>query len=156
MRLSSPLERISVNVGLVIAACLAAYFLIMKQVGLSQVLEFRYFNVVILGVGICIAINRVRNKFGHDELYLQGMGMGIYTSLIAVIAFGLFMSLYVSYVDKGLLEYIRSTVSLGQYLNGPAVFMIIFFEGMASGLIITFVAMQYFKSAGRKDAETVN
>jgi hypothetical protein len=154
MRLSSPLERISINLGLITGVCLIAYFLIMNQIGLSQMLTLRYFNVVILGAGVCIAINKVRNKFGHDELYLQGMGMGLFTSGIGTFVFALFMSLYLSYVDKTLLQHIKDTTYLGQYINGLAVFMIIFLEGMASGLIITFVAMQYYKSAGRKDAET--
>ena len=144
---STSLEKIALRAGLVTALGLIVYFLIMNQFGFSRVLWFRFLNFFILGAGIIYAINKFRYELTEDEKYLKGMGIGVYTAAVAVFTFAFFMSIFLAYFDTTLMAYIRSTLTMGEYLNAPAVFLIIFLEGMASGLIITFCAMQYYKSA---------
>ena len=141
--------------GLITSLALIGYFMLMKLFGLEQVLELRFFNAIILAFGICNGIIRLKRELHEDEFYLKGLMQGFYISVIAVISFGLFMSFYLSFFDVALLEHIRQKSTVGMSINGVSIFVVIFMEGMASAVIVTFAAMQYFKRAGNDPGEAV-
>ncbi len=74
--------------------------------------------------------------------------MGIYISVVAVVLFSLFMSIYIMNFDPMLLEHIRENTSIGESMTGFTLFISSFMEGMAGSLIITFASMQYLKREG--------
>lgn len=156
MKTTSPsIERIGLVTGLITSLALIGYFMLMKVLGLEQILELRFFNAIILTVGVCYGIIKLKRELHEDEFYLKGLMQGLYISVVAVVAFGLFMSFYLSYFDLPLLEHIRQKSTVGMSINGVSVFVVIFMEGMASSVIITFAAMQYFKRAGNSPGEAV-
>lgn len=78
--------------------------------------------------------------------YLDGLRMGMQVTLISVLIFIAFLALYLKFIDRGFLQVMEASglwsfhkVTISQASIG------IFIEGMASGLIITFALMQYFK-----------
>ncbi len=154
-RLSSPLEKIGLKAGLVTSLALIAYFFIMESFGLTKMLEFRYFNFFILLAGVYYAINSFKRIPDQEELYMQGIGIGVFTSAVAVISFALFMSIYLAYIDPGLMAYVKAHFFLPDLISGFSVFIIISLEGLASGLIISFCLMQYFKTYGLKTKKTL-
>lgn len=151
MKTSSPsIEKIGFKVGFITFLSLVAYFMIMKFLGLSQVLELRFFNIVILAAGICYGINKFKRALQESDFYLKGWGEGMFVSVVSIVLFALFMSLYLSYFDEPLMQHIRETTTLGfTVASGLHVFFAVFMEGMASAVIITLAAMQYFKSEGK-------
>jgi hypothetical protein len=143
------LERIGITTGLLISVTLIAYFFLMKALNLAQVVELRFFNFVIIAAGICYAINYAKQHLHEQEFYLKGLAQGMIVTAVTVTSFALFMTIYLTYFDQPLMQEISKRVPYSGSLDGMIIFVSIFMEGMASGAIITFAAMQYFKSEGR-------
>lgn len=148
METKPSIERNGFTIGLLTSAALVAYFFIMKAVGLGDVIELRFFNFVIAAVGIVYGINKLKNDLNQDEFYLKGWAQGIYISVVCVVSFAVFMSIYVMYFDPHLLQSVRENTSFGQNMNAFTLFISLVMEGMAGGAIITFAAMQYLKRQG--------
>lgn len=136
---------IGLRIGLITSAALLAYFFLMKILGLHLVLELRFFNAVILAVGVCVGLAKLKREHPNGEYYLQGLGEGFFISVIATVPFALAISLYTLYVDAELLGQVTATFSKSIYINALNIFTGLAMEGIASGTIIGFVAMQYFK-----------
>ena len=141
-------ENISIRYGLMTTVGLIAYFLIMKLAGLAHITEFRMLNFIFLVGGIYFAIKRYGAN--NDSItYLQGMGIGFLTSAVAVIPFAFFIFIYLQ-LDLDLLNYILENDQFGQHLNPYILSFIIAFEGFFSGMILTFIIMQYMKKSHLK------
>ena len=146
--ITSSIEKISLKAGVITFIALIAYFFVMNLFGLATVLAFRYVNFIILLVGIYYAINQIKHEseLNPEDFYLKGMAIGVVTSTIAIFLFSFSVSFYLAYFNPGFLRYIQTTVSVGTYINGLSVFLILTLEGGASALIIVFCLMQYLKS----------
>ncbi|MDQ3046278.1 MAG: DUF4199 domain-containing protein [Bacteroidota bacterium] len=142
------IEKNGIVIGLILAVSLMAYFFVMKAVGLAHITELRFFNYVILAIGIFYGIYKFKRDLHQDEFYLKGWAQGIYISVVAVVVFSLFMSIYIMKFDPLLLEHIRENTSIGESMTGFTLFISSFMEGMAGSLIITFASMQYLKREG--------
>ena len=81
--------------------------------------------------------------------YLEGFGIGMFTSLIGVITFAVFMLFYLTLIDPAFMDVIREKSMFGSYLNPFIASFTIVIEGLGSGLMITFTLMQYFKNPYR-------
>lgn len=151
MKTSSPsIEKIGIKIGFITFLALVAYFMSMKLLGLSHILELRFFNFLILTVGISYGINKHKRELNDPNFYLQGWAQGMYIAAVSIVLFGLFMSVYLSKFDEPLMQHIRETTTLGfNVASGFHIFFAIFMEGMASSVVITLAAMQYFKSVGK-------
>jgi hypothetical protein len=142
------IERIGFVTGLITSAALIAYFLLMKVLNLAHVVELRFFNVIIVAVGIIYGIVRLKRNLHEDEFYLKGLGQGMFITAVTTVIFALFITVYLTYFDHQLMMEIRSRVSYKGSIDGTMIFVSVFMEGMASGAIITFAAMQYLKVQG--------
>ena len=76
--------------------------------------------------------------------YFAGLKIGIRVVFTAVIPFAIFIALYLVY-DGHLMYLIQETTGIGYYLNPLTIAGAICIEGIGSGFIITFMAMQYLK-----------
>jgi hypothetical protein len=148
MKNSVSIERIGLVTGLITAAALIAYFFIMKALNLAQIIELRFFNILIIAVGIYSGIYYLKQKLHEDEFYLKGLGQGMIITVVTVVAFATFMTIYLNYYNLSLMEEISKKVPYTGSLNAMVIFVAIFMEGLASGAIITFASMQYLKSQG--------
>lgn len=147
MKTSISMEKRGLVIGIITALTLAAYFLIMKALNLAQMIELRFFNFLFIAVGICYGIVTLKHKLHEQEFYLKGLAQGFIIAAVTTVLFAAFISFYLTYFDTVLYEEIKSKVAYRQ-MDGITVFVSIFMEGMASGAIITFAAMQYLKSEG--------
>lgn len=151
IRKSSPIWSIGLKIGLLTCMALVAYFLLMKLFNLHMVLELRLFNFVILTGGICLGIYKLKHELREGEYYLQGLAQGFLIAVVAVTCFASFFVLYLLFFDHELLEHIRNAFSPNlTYINIMSVFIALIMEGFASGAIISFCVMQYFKTADIK------
>lgn len=148
MKKSVSIERIGLIIGLLNTVALIAYFFAMKALNLAQVIELRFFNIIIVAISICYGIYYLKQKLHEQEFYLKGLAQGMIITVVSVLTFAIFMTVYLTYYDMPLMEEISKRVPYTGTLNGMVIFISIFMEGMASGAIITFSAMQYFKSQG--------
>lgn len=149
------MEKIGIKYGLLTALGLVLYFLLMKVVGLVHIVELRFLNAIILTTGIILAIKALKNMKQGKMKYLQGIGVAYITALVATILFASFMALYIKTFDDNLLEVLTAEDLFGERMSvtpGLVVFIVLMLEGMISGFMIGFIAMQWFKSPDHKVA----
>ncbi|HEY4651122.1 MAG TPA: DUF4199 domain-containing protein [Pontibacter sp.] len=142
------MEKLSLKYGLFTAAALIGYFLLMKLLGLAHILELRFLNAVILAVGIVMALRAYKRLQKGQIGYLRGLGTAFLTSLVATTLFSVFMLVYIKGFDDSLLEVIAADQLFGDRVAstpGIVIFMVLMLEGIISGVMIGFIAMQFFK-----------
>lgn len=135
---------IAIKAGIVVTLSLIAYFLTMRMFELHQVLLFRFFNFFFLLSGIIWALNAYKVKTGQKIDYFVGLYIGCYTTIISVIPFALFVLMYLN-ADTVFMQLIVESVPYGKFLTAGTASGAILIEGTSSGLIISFIAMQYYK-----------
>ncbi|HEY1037840.1 MAG TPA: DUF4199 domain-containing protein [Bacteroidia bacterium] len=144
---NQPFEHAGIRYGLLTSLALTGYFLLMQAVGLGHVIELRFLNFIILAYGIYYGITKLRRALPDEDIYFMGLAEGFIITLAAVIPFSAFVSLYLEYIDTGLLNEIRQNIPISGSINGFAAFVVVNLEGLASGALLTYAAMQYFSSA---------
>lgn len=131
------------------AAALIAYFFLMKMLGLEKNFYLRIFNLFIIGGGIFFLYRNSLTKENKERIgYIQSLTSGALLTIISVVVFAVFLGLYIHYIDRQFLEVLDSSglwSSSGASVSQAVLGVLI--EGLASGLIISFTLMQYFKSA---------
>ena len=133
---------------------LLVYFLLMKLLNLETRVELRYFNFVILLVGLRLFILRLkRENNGHPE-YLHSLGYGFAVAALTSLFFSAFMFIYLSYIDPAMMQHIQTHQPFGHYLTPGSAAIVLLLEGDASGAIISFVFAQYMgKETEMKQAD---
>lgn len=143
-------ETNGIRYGLFTAGGMILYFLIASLVGLSERIELSFLNGIILVVGICLAIVNYK-RFRQDRMpYLHGFGTGIITAIVASVVFAFFFILYAGVLNRHIMEGIRAEDLFGFDLSVTIAFLAIILQGAMSGVIISLVAMQYYKSPDHK------
>jgi hypothetical protein len=135
---------VSLKYGLITFAALIAYFFIMKLLRLIYFQELRVFNGVIIFIGVIFAISKLKEIKGERINYFYGMGGGMLTTLIAIVPFSIFVLIYLL-SDHTFLVALRERSAFGNLINPFIGAFVNFMEGMASGLIASFMVMQYYK-----------
>lgn len=138
-------NRIPENYGLKTAAGLIVYFLAMQVIDKHHHVELRLFNLVILSVGIYYALKKFKNTHEHHMNYFRGLIVGVAAGAIASVVFGAFLFIYMK-INPSLLQSIQENEPMGHYLNEYISSFIVALEGVFSGLLVTFVLMNYVDS----------
>ena len=150
------MEKIGLKYGLLTAAGLVAYFLLMKAIGLVHIVELRFLNGLIMAVGVVLAIRAYKTMSGGSFGYFKGIGTGMITAVTGTVLFGAFMVAYVKIAGGDLLEMLSTRHYFGDRVAttpGLVIFSVLLLEGIISGFMISFIAMQYFK---RRDYKVPN
>lgn len=142
MNLFSDPNRIPENYGLRIAAGLIVYFLAMKIIGLSHHVELRLMNLVILTAGIYLALKKFKMTHTDHLNYFRGLIMGVATGGIGSLVFGLFLFIWMQ-VDTNMMQSIMENEPMGRYLNPYMSAFVVVLEGFFSGLLVTFVLLNW-------------
>lgn len=137
-------NKLSILTGIVTGIALVAYFLLMKMLGLTRVLELRFFNLVLILAGVWYILSRASKKYGN-LYYLHGLGLGLQTCLIAVGIFSAFIGFYLQ-ADPGFMDYLRLEGKLGNSVNPWILAHVTFGESFSAGAVMTFILMQYYKA----------
>ncbi|MET4104906.1 DUF4199 domain-containing protein [Hymenobacter sp. UYP22] len=143
-------ETNGVRYGLFTAGGIILYFLVASLFGLAERIELSFLNGIILAVGICMAIVNYKNSRHGRMPYLHGFGTGIITGAVAAIVFGLFFIVYAGVLNRHIMDGIRAQDLFGFDLSVTIAFLAIILQGAMSGVIISLIAMQYYKSPDHK------
>jgi hypothetical protein len=138
------LIRNSARYGAFIFAGLVIYFFIMRFFNLAIFQELRFFNGVIIFVGVALSISQLKRVKGERINYFFGFGGGMLTSLFASIPFAFFVLVYLL-SDDYFLQALQKRSAFGMLINPFIGAFVNFIEGMAAGLMASFMVMQYFK-----------
>jgi Protein of unknown function (DUF4199) len=148
-----PRPRSDWRYGLLISAGLVLYFLLMKLMGLVHVVELRVFNFFIMLAGLFRAFREYKETDLNRQFnYLRAFVFGISTAIIGSLIFALFLFIYLTYIDRALMESIVNHESFGNYLNPYVAAVIVAVEGIFSGILATFIIVN-MKSASEIEDE---
>ncbi len=135
-------NRIPENYGLKIGAGLIAFFLLMKVTGLVHHYELRFLNVIIQVGGIYYALKKFKETHGQHINYFRALVTGVSTGAIASLIFAIFLFAYLM-VDQSLMLDIIEKEPMGRYLNPYIASFMVALEGIFSGLLFTFILINY-------------
>jgi hypothetical protein len=135
-------NRIPESYGLKIAGGLIAFFLLMKVVGLVHHYELRFLNVFIQVGGIYFALKKFKETHEEHMNYFRGLITGVATGAIASGIFAIFLFAYMS-IDSTLMQGIIENEPMGRYLNPYIAAFMVALEGLFSGLLFTFIIINY-------------
>ena len=135
-------NRIPESYGLKIAVGLISYFLLMKVSGLSHHVELRLVNLLILVGGIYMALKKFKETHGKHLNYFLALATGVATGAIASLVFALFLFVWMK-LDVDMMQSIIDNEPMGHYLNAYMAAFIVALEGVFSGLLVTFVLINY-------------
>jgi hypothetical protein len=138
-------NRITESYGLGIAAALIVYFLLMRAIGLAHHVELRLLNLAILGVGIYFALRKFKATHEGQLNYFRGLVTGVTTAAIGSMAFALFLFIYMK-VDGGMMQAVIEQDRMGRYLNAYIAAFVVALEGVFSGLLMTFVLLNWINT----------
>jgi hypothetical protein len=138
-------SQIPVNYGIKIAGGLIAYFLIMNFAGLGHHVELRLLNLLIQTVGAYFALKKFKETHGDNLNYFRALITGVATTSIGSGIFALFMFAYMQ-LDAGLMQSVIENEPMGRYLNAYMAAFIVALEGGFSGLLVTFVLINYIQT----------
>lgn len=147
------MEKIGIKYGLFTAAALIVYFVLMHLLRLTHIIELRFLNGIIMAIGVTVAIRACKRSTGGNITYFKGLGAGILTAIVATLLFAVFMVLYINISGTELLETLSAEGYFGQRIDttpGIVIFTVLMLEGIISGVMVSFIAMQYFKRNDRK------
>jgi uncharacterized membrane protein len=145
-------NRIPENYGLKIAGGLIAFFLIMKLVGLVHHYELRFLNVFIQVGGIYFALKKFRETHGQHLNYFRALVTGVATGAISSVIFALFLFGYLS-IDANLMQGVIENEPMGRYLNPYITAFMVALEGLFSGLLFTFIIINYVETDDVNDPQ---
>jgi len=135
-------NRIPENYGLRTAAGLIIYFVIMNVAGLSHRVELRLLNLFIVVAGIYFGLKKFKELHGQHINYFRALVTGVAIGAVASAVFAVFMFAYMK-LDSGMMQSIIDNEPMGRYLNAYMAAFIVALEGFFSGLLVTFVLINY-------------
>lgn len=147
------MEKIGLKYGVLTAVGLVVYFLLMRVLGLVHIIELRFFNGVIMAIGVVLAIKAYKVQMAGKLTYFKGLGAGILTAAVSTTLFAAFMLVYIKIGGEALVEMLSADQYFGERVvstPGVVVFTVLMLEGIISGFMIAFIAMQYFKQNEHK------
>ena len=138
-------ESNAIRMGALTAVVLVGYTGLAALAGFLGQIEAGTLDIVILAVGVTLAIKRYKKAKGDHMQYLNGFGTGILTALIASVILGVFFWLLGS-ISQAAVQQIEARdlfgADLGVLIGGLGVILL----GTMAGVIVSLVAMQYYKS----------
>jgi uncharacterized membrane protein len=133
------MKSIAIKYGIFMFIGFVALFLLMHEVAQIRNYNLRILNGFIHISLIYIAIKKYREKvLNTGNAIVSGVIAGMYTSIIGVLPFTLFIMFYLI-GDQAFMEHIKTTVPMGQYLNPLTASLFIFVEGIAISLIGSYI-----------------
>jgi hypothetical protein len=146
--LSITSEGNGIRMGALTAVALIIYTGIAMLAGFLDKIEAGSLDLVIIATGVVLAIKRFKRARGNHMSYLQGFGTGIITGLVASVLLAAFFWL-MGGISSGVMSSVQRLeardlfgADLGILIGGLGIILL----GTMSGVIVSLVAMQYYKS----------
>lgn len=152
MNLFNNPSRIPENYGIKIAGGLIAFFLVMKLVGLAHHYELRFLNVFFQVGGIYLALKKFKETHDEHMNYFRALVTGVATGAISSVLFALFLFIYMS-VDTSFMQGVVDNEPMGRYLNPYITAFMVALEGLFSGLLFTFIIINYLDTDDVNDPQ---
>ncbi|WP_276499723.1 DUF4199 domain-containing protein [Pontibacter litorisediminis] len=141
-----PFQNIAIKYGLMVGVAHIVFFLIMRILGLTHIVELSYLSGIFLVIGIVMALSKYKRLSGVGVRYFDGLGIGVVTAFVSSLILALFLVLYVTVFDKAYLEQMQASALFPTGLSVLSMFWVTIGHGTWPGFLVGFVAMQWFKN----------
>lgn len=147
--------KLALKSGILICFSFITYFMLMKMFNLIHITELRFLNIFIMTGGLVLTFRQYRFKSKILNInYLDGMFLGVLTSLISVVTYTVFIYFYFLKIDPALLQELKgNTVMTGNSLSATSAAATVIVEGICAGIILSFIILQYYKSGFYKTVQ---
>jgi len=137
--------------GLILASALIAYFLLIINIGLIQIIEWRLLGFVIVLIVQFFSYKYFSGGSERKVDYLPGLWYGISISFIGIIPFAAFCAIYFAFVNpQQLILFETNALMMGNYITPFSILFTLIFEGMVASSVISFCLLQYYRFGNRK------
>ncbi len=145
LRLSQYATRIPEIYGTYIFMGLVAYFFICYLLGVIHILELRLFNFAIMCAGVYYAMRQFRRTHNDHMNYFRALSIGVASSFIGTSTFVLFLFILFTF-NHGIYQDVVKNAPMGQHLNPYIATAAVWFEGMFSGFMATFILINFIET----------
>ena len=145
-------QSVAIKYGILVGVAHIIYFVLMWIFGLLDVIELSFISGLFLVIGISVAISRFKRIRGGTLHYLQGLGIGATVGVVSSAILALFLMIFLSIFRTGYIENLQASALFPESLTKLSLFVITILYGTVPGLLIGFIAMQWFK---REDHSTM-
>jgi len=135
-------NKIPLNYGLKIAAGLIAYFIVMNIIGFGNHVELRLLNLFILGTGIFFGLKKFKETHEDHLNYFRALITGVAIGAVGSAIFGFILFVYMT-VNADFMKSMMENEQMGLHLNPYMASFIVVLEGVFSGLLVTFVLINW-------------
>ena len=105
-------------------------------------MELRLLNLVILTAGVYYGLKKYKKTHGDHIQYFNALATGVSISSIGSLLFAGFMFSFMK-INTGFMDWIIENEKMGHHLNAYIASFIILLEGVFSGLLVTFVLLNW-------------
>ena len=92
--------------------------------------------------GIYFGLKKFKEQHGQHINYFRALITGVAIGAIGSVGFAVFMFAFMQ-LDKDMMQSIIDNEPMGRYLNAYMAAFIVALEGFFSGLLVTFVLINY-------------
>lgn len=139
--------KIPVLYGIIIAALLIAFFLLLSIFGLHVNPIYSVFNGVIMAFGLWFALKAYRNEKGNKFKYQKGFSMIFLTGINATVIFVIFFGLYATEINPDFLDQMINMWATFYNTNIGIVLFTIAMMGISTSIVLALAYMQLFKDS---------
>ena len=145
LRLSQYATRIPQIYGTYIFLGLVAFFFICYLLGVIHVLELRLFNFGIMCAGVYYSMRQFRRTHNDHLNYFKALSIGVASSFIGTSTFVLFLFILFS-LNNDIYQEVIKNAPMGPHLNKFIATAAVWFEGMFSGFMATFILINFVET----------
>ncbi|MFD1188827.1 DUF4199 domain-containing protein, partial [Pontibacter rugosus] len=140
-------QKVSIKYGLLVGLAHMVFFMIMWALGLLDTVELSFISGLFLVIGICVAISNFKKAKGGMIQYFQGLAIGATVGVVSSAVLALFLMVFVNTLDTEYLASLQASSLFPEGLSKLSLFVLTILYGTVPGVLIAFIAMQWFKNA---------
>ncbi|PRP67629.1 DUF4199 domain-containing protein [Nonlabens agnitus] len=133
--------------GLYIAATLIGYFLIIDILGLAEEVYLSFFNAILTGGCIFLAIRDVYRLEKHRFNYMEGFQAALLSGLVGTTIFTLFIAVYLFEIRPELATSLKEKITIAGSGIEFALILFVFLSGVATTVVSALVILPLYKQS---------
>lgn len=146
---------ISIKYGIYTGLAHIAFFLLMGMLNLQNRVELSLLSGLLLVIGIVVAISSYKRAVHGMIPYLKGIAIGGTVGVVSSTILALFLVLYLTVLDPDYLRSLQVSSLFPESISVMAVFGMTILYGSIPGVLIGFIAMQWFKRPDHTTTERI-
>jgi hypothetical protein len=137
-------KRVTIVTGIITGVLLVLFFLLVRGLSVSYVVELHLFNLLFIVAAVWISIHIQFRQSGIG--YLKGILEGFKTTLISSFILNFFLLIYLRFINPEYMLNMKSSEYLGEFMTPVIIAIVLFTEQVGAGIVIALLVMQLYKT----------